>query len=304
MYVHLRAEYLQHFLGERYAKNILAILIAENIIEVNNQYQVGIHSKGFRLNEIYRNNATSTYYIKDKILMKKIEAKEQQDFESLSDLSRQILDMMKTRFQFDYSNAFKLITQQNHSRILDVSSTSKAFNQLKELERGNIYLQESKLTGRIFHTYSNLKRDLRNFIYHVSGEQLIEIDISNSQPFFLGLIASQIEQTEDTKRFLDIVTNGKFYSYLRTALEIPDDVDDKDFKQDVLTMLYCPSYWNIKHKQKFDELFPTINQLIQVLKADDYKRLAQELQKMESDIMINTIAPRLLKEMIDFIPIT
>jgi hypothetical protein len=295
-FIPLHNEHLRNLFGTHYAKRILEILISEEILETNNQYIITKSSKGYRLSEKYLDSEVKSYTIKEKKIVEKIIEKEKQDYNYLSEVNKQILEMIKTKFTFDLQNAFKLSTQQKHSNIVN-NSHRYVFNQLTQLQNGNFYLTSSEKTGRIFHNYSNLKKDLRYFIQHISKEKLIEIDIANSQPFFLGCIVSQLDQTPDTKEFIEIVSKGKFYDYLRNS------IDNNLSKENVLTLLYCPSHWNVKHKDRFTELFPTVSKTIELLKGTDYKNIAIELQSREADMILTTIAPILLDKQIDFIPI-
>jgi len=297
LYIPINAKYLQNICGSNYYKGIVSILLTERILETDNHYLPKQKCKGYRIVDDFLYNQPTNYEIKDKKLEQRIKAKQNKANENLSKVNKQILEIIKSRFIFDLNSAFKVITQQKKTNIINDKSFNSTYNQLLQLQNNNFYFSSSPKTERIFHNYSNLKKDLRNFIKHISGEKLIEIDIANSQPFFLGCIISMLEQTNDTQGFISIVQSGNFYDYLRK--NISSDLQ----KKNILTMLYCQTYWDIKHKDKFTELFPTVSKVIDLIKAEDYRNLAIELQSREADMILKTIAPILLNEKIDFIPI-
>lgn len=297
LFVPINAEYLQRICGANYYKNILSLLLSEEILETDNYYIPKQKSKAYRITERFLYNKGKSYTIKDKKMIKRIKEKEKEVFTDLSEVNKQIFEMIKSRFTFDLDSAFKVSTQQKKTKIINDKTFDYTYNQLIQLQNNNFYFSTSNKTNRVFHNYSNLKKDLRNFITHISGDRLIEIDIANSQPFFLGCIISQLEQKEDTMKFIEIVQNGKFYDYLR------DNLSSDLRKEDILTMLYCPTYWNLKHKDRFTELFPTVSKIITQIKGTDYKNLAIQLQSREATMILRIIAPKLLDEKIDFIPI-
>jgi hypothetical protein len=189
------------------------------------------------------------------------------------------------------------------TNLINRASYNHNRGNIEQIKNANFYLTESKLTNRIFHNYSNLKKELRNFISHESNEKLIEIDITNSQPFFLACLLSELEQTADIKMLIDITVSGQFYEYFRNAFNISESISRDVLKKQILTMFYCPSYYEIKHLYTFKNLFPNVYKAIQMIKADDYKAFAISLQRAESDLLIKTVASILIEKNIDFIPI-
>lgn len=303
LFVSLNNQVLIKMYGAKYYRKILDILIAEGILETDNNYIYGKKSKGYRLSDKYLYAEIGTIYLKDKIMEKKINELELQEYDSLSNLSKSILEVLRTRFTFGNDSAYHLNDEMFKTHLIKREIFNRSKGQLEQIKNGNFYIVESKTTGRIFHNFSNIKSEFRNFITHISGDKLIEIDIANSQPFFLACLLTQLEQTEDIKKMIEIATSGKFYEFFRTAFKISDAISREDVKKQVLTMLYCPSYWEIKHLYTFKNIFPNVYKAIESIKADAYQQFAIILQRTEADLMINTVAPILLEKQIDFIAI-
>lgn len=303
LFIPLNTRILIKLYGSGYYRKILDTLLAENIIETNNHYSVSEHAKGYRLAEKYQNAKTINYTVKENKLKQKIIAKQKEDLKTLSTTNKQILEMLKTKFTVDTTTAFNLINEMKKTHLIDTNTYARNYNQLTQLENRNFYFTESTTTGRIFHNYSNLKRELRNFISHVSEEKLVEVDITDCQPFMLGCILLEMKQTEDIKNFICILKNGKYKKYLRKEFNVPEHVSYDAFKHDLVVMLFCKSYWDTKHRDKFIELFPNVWEVMVQIKENEHEKLAHLLQSMEAELMIKTVAPILLENDVDFIPI-
>ena len=129
----------------------------------------------------------------------------------------------------------------------------------------------------------------------IDGESVSEIDIKNSQPFFLlKLIADNLnlinEIGEDLQVYFDKVIDGNFYEYLQ---EKTGFIERTDVKNWIYNLYFGKPYEN----NTFKSIFPTISKFLKSYKMKNgYKELSYKLQNIESDFIFNKVCKRLLGE--------
>ncbi len=297
LFIPINYSLLRKFIPAASLKKIMDILITEDIIEGDNHYCVGKKSRGFRLKEKYAFTSYTKIDIQDWRLKMKIKENKDYSLYSLSENHQNIKNMILNSFNIDYQNVTQYIDGLKSADLIDEDVRNSYMLQIEKIQNNEFYFSTDNKTGRIFNNYTNLKKELRQFIKHKSEEQLVEIDIANSQPFFLSLLAIQISDEEDVKLFSKLCREGSLYSYI-------NDLSEAEIaKEKILTMFYSPSHWQGKEKQVFEKHFPTILDVIRIIKEDNFKILPIELQKLEAEMMINTVAKILIEKGIDFIPI-
>jgi hypothetical protein len=126
----------------------------------------------------------------------------------------------------------------------------------------------------------------------IDGNETCEIDIRNSQPLFLSKLINDSNtkwvNEDEFELFKNLTINGNFYQY------IMDNINTKDrsyVKQLTYKVLFGRNGVNSKSDKIFMKLFPTIHNFIKLYKKDygDYKILAYDLQKAESNLIFNKI---------------
>ena len=161
----------------------------------------------------------------------------------------------------------------------------------------------------------------------IDGLPLTEIDIRNSQPFFavalfnpspeveavmndyLGsrltmyIKSMQLSQFEDVKLYTSLVTSGTFYEFMLdkfklNGIEYPDRAAAKEA---VFTIYFGKnSAVNYSSAVKlFRSLFPNVYRLFEAIKEKEHNRLAILLQRIESHIILDIAAQRVLSELPD-----
>ena len=119
-----------------------------------------------------------------------------------------------------------------------------------------------------------------------------EIDIANSQPLFLAKIIADSESkwvnSDELDLFRDLTINGNYYQHVMDHMKTKDRPMVKEMTYKVL---FGRNVHNSKADKIFRELFPTIHNFIRLYKKEkgDYKVLAYELQKAESNLIFNKI---------------
>lgn len=312
-FIPLNKKRLKEVLPAYFVDTVLNTLQELEIIQCDYKYVPGFKSYGYRLTERYRKSRKKLVANKSWRLIKNINSQIEKDQKKLSSLHKQIQNMISESFEYNFNDAAKY----TNSQLKNNSVSDRQFENMKLmnliLKFEPIYLKCSDRSKRIFHSYSNLKKELRQFIQHKSSnEQLVEIDIANSQPFLFAVLCNEFTTNEpDVKHFLELTSTGKFYDFIKSNYR-------NDFeKVDILAMLYSPDNWNNELKDWMQNIFPTVIDIMSTIKTNydlyknsnymPFKKLhtnfAILLQSLEAEIMIETVAPKLLELDIDFIPV-
>jgi hypothetical protein len=213
-------------------------------------------------------------------------------------------------------------------------------------------IQKLDKYGRIHSPLTSLPKNLRQFVTY-KGEHLVQYDIKNSQPLFLGILslsyyggsnatktrmrqrefkeesklkyntrrtetegrekhqvyttaenAKSIRNTaintksnpfnipEDVFRYIDLCESGKLYERLGEP--------EKRKRTKRLLMVWLNedpmNCYSNPVGTKFREFYPSVANLVDDLKFDQYQRLAWTLQHREASFVIGQVATRIMRE--------
>ena len=193
---------------------------------------------------------------------------------------------------------FKDISNSKYFKI--ILPVQKISEGMVDFIRGN--------NGRLITTFTNLKRELRKFLFDKTDGSFdfVEIDISNCQPLLATIYFEQhypeYTDRKDFQGWKELCQTGQLYESLTEGTDF-DRQFIKDRFMDVLlftaknkTYLLEDKNWNNENqlKKKFIEhfvsKFPTIWELLLLVKEKIGNReFAKRIQKMESDLMIDSV---------------
>jgi hypothetical protein len=145
--------------------------------------------------------------------------------------------------------------------------------------------------------FTILKSFIRKNCLLIDGEETYEIDIKNSQPLFLTKLIQDTNTKwvlpDEFELFKKLTISGKYYQYIMNNLGIKDKNIVKELTYKVL---FGQNRTNSKADKMFSKLFPTIHNFIKLYKKEngDYKVLAYELQKAESNLIFNKIIRQIM----------
>lgn len=159
--------------------------------------------------------------------------------------------------------------------------------------------------GRCYSNSTNLPSQLRPFI-HYKGARFVELDIANSQPLLLALLAKKWYTTksddfgEDLNEYLHLCEEGKLYDHLMTEFQKSGlKIEKNTFKTDFFArVVFNDDMAKTKHlyRNAFAQLYPSIDIVIENLKKPGYKNASFQLRKYEAELIIHRIAGRLTSE--------
>ena len=167
--------------------------------------------------------------------------------------------------------------------------------------------------GRRHHNLTSYKRELKSGLY-VPGLELVEVDVSNSQPFLLNTLLNH--NSTDAKEYLNLTSHGLFWKTFKDDCIYTGDMEQ--FKKDTFHAVFYSHPRSQFQKDGipldnhstltgirdvFKKQFPGVYNQIIGFKKSNYKNLAREMQRKESDLIIDTVCNHMRKEAEFFIPI-
>lgn len=275
-------------------------LLEHDIISLSSNYCVGKKTKTFELNKKCTINSIrrKTY---DKVLLKK------KKMNILSDnLDKTNYDWIERNIRLkiiddlsyvdlDYDKAKSILKNMRGENL------SKNEFSVDAIYFGDLYTHFDKY-GRVHTNFTTLKSDIRKKCLKINGEEIDELDIRNSQPLFLAQLIekynSELNCIDDGEYyfFKGLVWGGEFYKYYMSE----NDIETKKLaKRSVYKVLFGRNL-DDNDNYMFKRLFPTIHDFVCKYKEvygegkGNYKVLAYELQRSESNFLFNNIIKEIM----------
>jgi len=340
-----RLEYLVHLIlshkqdKHRGAYSILNMEYMNNIVPGAGKYMQFLKNQGIiewvnysagrnsRLYRLVNEGRTEYRAISDKALIRRIEKNSYkiklQNSKMFPALNRWIKSV-----EINIPAALETIEKDYiNSKDTDTSAEARrnySLGAVCRIEAKDIYFHVNTTNYRLDSNYTNLPGTLMKHI-SINGEYAYEMDVSNSQPFFLATLMDmtpEVEEVcssylgnsltmyiksmniavyEDVKRYVLLVTTGKFYEFMAEKFKEYgiDFTDRKDLKQQLFVVFFGKTN---AHKfspaaRVFRSEFPHVQRLINVVKKRGYNNLAILLQRIESYVMIKRVATNITIEL-------
>lgn len=288
---------LQEMYGKHYAR-YMEYLIDNDIIVLMSNKQVGKTSRKYRLNIRYiRSEPIVRIPFSDMFLDRKIkERKADISFTSLTgspipkNIREKLVDDLKT-ISLDTSSA-KLYLDSIREIITNVSYIKNMMS-INHIETKDIYYKFDGY-GRMHTNYTTLKKHIRKNFIKIDGVTVNEVDIKNSQPFFLGLLMKEFykEYTDipyGIKSYIELVCNHLFYEdFIQKSNGNPNQ---RDKYKDITYKVFFGRNNETVNNKLFRECYPDVFKFIVDYKQRNgsYKSLSHKLQRMESEFIFNRV---------------
>jgi hypothetical protein len=277
-------------------------LVSNNIIYMKTNYKKGYSSRIYSLDDKIFKSKIKRYRNKDKVLLKKYKKKVYQSIDFSDDENYLIDKVVREKL---ISDLFNVEIQYDRSIFFLDSLKDKDF----DIYNRNVYSVDCINDKHMFYHFDNYGRMhtnftiLRSFIRKncllIDGEETCEIDIKNSQPLFLSKLINDTGtnwvKKEEFDIFRQLTLNGNYYQYLMNVLGLKER---KQAKELTYKVLFGRNATSSKADKMFRKVFPTIHNFIKLYKKEsgDYKMMAYDLQKAESNLIFNNIIKRLIDE--------
>ncbi len=166
--------------------------------------------------------------------------------------------------------------------------------QISKLENKHYYSKRNSTNYRLDHNLSTIPKTLLKVI--IENNDLIEIDIRNSQFAFHAYWMKDVGwlQYEDVYTFYDLAVKGKLYEELAGIF----NVTRNKAKELMMELAFSSHKHSSTLKKQFRGVFPNVLRHIEEFKrnAESSKKFSIELQKRESEFIIDHIYPRIKSE--------
>lgn len=270
-------------------------LIDNNIIALMTQYQTGVTSRIYSLDDNIFKSKIKRYKNYDKVLLRKYKGKFVEmsgstidEKESLIDFEvkeKLVSDLFSVNIEFERAIFFL-----DSLKYQDYDIYNRNVYSVECINNKHIFYHFDAY-GRMHTNYTILKSFIRKNCLMIDGEETCELDISNSQPLFLSKIIRDsgtkwVDQNE-FELFSYLVESGGYYEYMMSKSKF----DKNTIKKMTYKVLFGRNRSNNKCDILFESNFPTIHNFIKLYKKEfsNYKILAYDLQKMESNLIFNNI---------------
>ena len=290
---HLMSTILKEKYGHLY-NYYMDYLIETKAIEMISNYRTGRNAKVYKISDLILKGKIKRYVNKDTTLLKKYKNKVSQVEEAGikndlidSDIKAMLVDdLFYAKIEFDKAIFYLDNLEHNDTDIYNRNRYSVECVNDKHI----FYHFDSY--GRMHTNFTILKSFIRKNCLLLDGEETHEIDIVNSQPLFLTKIMadSKSKWIDDVEfeLFKRLTVEGNYYQHVMNHIGTTDKPMVKEMTYKVL---FGRNVHNSKADKIFRQLFPTIHNFIRLYKKEkgDYKVLAYELQKAESNLIFNKI---------------
>lgn len=287
--------------GDRY-NYYIDYLTKNGFIELIRNHQKGKNARVYKLNDEIIINDIRRYQNKDKVLLKKyrsaVSIVDTIDFDSkgiLPEVRKKIVDDLFS-VKIDFAKSIFFLDSSNQEA--DVYNKNKY--SVECIQDNHIFYHFDGY-GRFHTNFTILKSFIRKNCLLIDGCETFEKDINNSQPLFLCKLIHEtdifIVDKDEFKLFKDLTISGRFYQYVIDNSGI--NMTKKEVKEVIYKVFFGKNY-NNRHDNLFKRIFPTIHQFIKSYKKEngDYRILAYDLQRSESDLIFNKI----IKKIMDIYP--
>lgn len=273
-------------------------MVDNNIIVMIKNYQTGLTSRVYALNDDIFRNKIKRYRNSDKVLIKKYKLKFVDMFDdSVKDLidgevkEKLVSDLFNVKIEYD-----RAIFYLNSVKYNDYDVYNRNIYSVECINNKHIFYHFDSY-GRMHTNYTILKSFIRKNCLLIDGEETCELDINNSQPLFLTKLIADSKtkwvNPDEFELFKQLTISGKYYQYMMDML---GETNKKKIKEMTYKVLFGRNIGHSKIDKSFKSIFPTIHNFIKLYKKehDDYKILAYDLQKAESNLIFNKIIKRII----------
>lgn len=270
---------------------------------------------GYRINDNYFSKLITVKVTKP-TLTKKICNNVNKEKNRVSDKYKTYKSFFLGNFKIDFKKALNYINSNLNTSLCShflpqdvVKSINKYNHQLMAISAindGDLFFRHNKTNGRIDTNLTNLKSELKQFI-SISG--LVQLDISNSQPYILSLYLNSSLCShfllDDFNKYKVWTEKGLFYeNFSKEYFNIKNKFLSRDeVKEIMFCIFYSKNDSYKKEKEVFKTIFPSVYKVIEDEKKQKHNQLAIKMQQLESEICIDIICQELDKENINYFTI-
>lgn len=287
----LKSKYGQYY---NYYMNYLLDL---GVLEIVKKHQKGVNARIYKLADSVITGEISRYRNYDATILRKyknaVERIEHDDLESNlidPDVKRKLIEDL-----FSVSVLFDEAVNILEGMIDDSSVFNRNMYSVESIKENHIFYHFDNF-GRVHTNFTILKTALRKKCLLIDGGKTCEIDIKNSQPFFLCRLIEETNSIDvdynEYNYYKKLVNEGTLYEYIMEN----SGLQRNESKNLIYKVFFGRNTLNSKSDKLFQKLFPSIYNFIKIYKKNGggYKILAHRLQNLESDLIFNNIVKEIM----------
>lgn len=293
-YATLYSKLLKKFYGDFYLHKVINPLVGAGIITINHHYIVDEESKKYKIIHT-EDRVTEQLTLSDNFATKLKNA--QKTRKNNSGIVAKMAESVRN-VKFDRVAAKKYIKDNYFD---DIEQYNSLMISVDNMTKENRYCHQNDTNFRVDTNFTNLKSDLLQFVKF--EEEMVQLDISNSQPLLmLHILHQQNPHDEEIKYLFDQAQKGNFYEIFSDILGITR----QQFKEEyAFKMLYgflndaklnqkFPKFFEAIRKYKSNKHCPFLTELSEEKKGN--ARFAINMQRKESEIWIDNIMPKVYNQ--------
>jgi len=279
--------------GMDYSKYI-DYLIEDGFITLVSNYYAGKKSKTYKINP-FDPDSIKECSIYDKILLKKYSKEFIEESITSHNLSPISPDIRKKlvddiyKVKIDYKKSIEYLKSLKETKQIDSNKFYKNLNSIEGIKNGHLFFKFDEY-GRFHTNFTILKREIRQKFLMIGSSDIMELDIRNSQPLFLGvLLQEEMDPSdEEIRKYIELTKNGLFYDYFQDKFK---NLNRKEIKLIIYKVLFGKNGLKTTENKIFKGVFPKIYEYILEYKKEkeDYRFLSHRLQRMESDFIFGKV---------------
>lgn len=293
----LRKKYGMHY------NLYMEYLIENDFISMVSDYYVGKKAKTYKINQ-FEINLITKVRTNDAILIKK-NTKEYLTQSITSYCNSPIDPMIRKKLvddiyhvQIDYDKSMGFLNELKSEGKIEINKYYKNSHSIESIKNKTLFFKFDEY-GRFHTNFTVLKKEIRQKYLKIDNEDIVEIDIGNSQPLFLALLIKKEMDPNDTEvnNYIWLTEQGLFYEHIISNFP---SLDRKNAKLLTYKVLFGHNGINSVENKIFSTLFPKIYEYIIKYKSENenYKSMSHKLQNMESDFIFGKV----IREIYEKIP--
>ena len=291
----LFSEILRKKYGKHYNVYI-DYIVSLGFMSLVSDYYVGLKSKTYKMN--FPDEIFKKVKIRDTVLLKKHKrdylvrtfSQNRNSPINLGLREKLISDLYHVNLDYELSKSW--LNEQKEKKELCVNKYMKNTISINNINDGYIYYIFDSY-GRLHTNFTSLKKHIRKNFIRIDDKEVMELDIKNSQPLFLGLLLKEEIGEEnfnqEVKHYIEIVKNGLIYELFLE--KYPNIFKNRKQVKLMIYRVFFGNNNNPRDNKYFQKEFPTVFNYIVELKKEHntYKYISCKLQQLESELIFNKI---------------
>lgn len=276
------SQLLKSAYGREYA-SYLGYLVDAGMVRLESDYFAGVRCRMYRLDRRFLDEPTTRHVNNDPRLVRRA-AERRHDLNPRNGIN-QILKLKLVanlrRARVDHVAALDYL-----SRVVDDESRRWNAYPVESVRDGHLFWHFDDY-GRFHSNFTIMKGHVRRNHLTIDGEPVIEVDIPNSQPLFLArLMAAEGPLDQERRQFAEAALSGRLYRDISAGMGGTRD----QVKKAVYRVLFGQNRQDAANRA-FRKSFPSVHDFVVEYKArrGDYRSLAYDLQRAESDFVYNSV---------------